>query len=1686
MKRFFCIAVALAIILSQFTVVSSAALDETNYKTVDKFIGEFVELTENALPSLRGEADLLYGENGENATSQKEQTKQTEYTNRLIVKSEKIIDPLDSVGYVNGYDDLHILQFSDREAFQKAYDYYASLDYVQYVEEDMYLHEAVSDEGVVYESAVDYPTSVQSNVFGYTVAKRDSDGYNVDIAVIDSGIEINHDFLKGRVVDSGFDSINNSGSANDDRGHGTHVAGIIVANTLDNVTVHAYKGLNSLGSGTAVQISLAIDAALEDGMDIINLSMSMKGTSETLYNAVKKAYDAGVCVVVAAGNAGVDLAANPYSPGGFEEAISVMSCTTDKELAETSNYGTPCDFAAPGEQILSSYLNNTYKISSGTSMAAPFICAAVSYLLAKDNTLTPDEICTKLDEQAIWMYGAYRAKYVQPGTAVQISSTTPAPVFSLADCTFIGTMKIELSCQFADADIFYSTENSIVVHEYKEPFYISETTTIKAFALVNGYRISEVATATYTRVSGDVSDFQVDENGMLILYNGELSNVVVPSCVDGRTILSVAETAFSGQAQLQSITFENSVNEIKANTFKGCSNLVLINAPAVTYIGEGAFEGCINLVRFVGREVVEVSQNAFKDCTKLSEFSAVKVEKIGQEAFKNTTSFTNLSSPVIVEIGDSAFENSGLAVATISTANKIGNSAFSNCTSLQSVLLTSATEIGTRAFENCSSLTTVSLGNGVITVPVCCFNGCTALSELDAPKVETVEAYAFQDCSALKAFSFPVIITAKEYSFKGTGLTSINSETLSSIDKTTFLECRNLTSIIFNSLQTVDLSAFESCNFARYFTFGSATTIIFPAGGAVTYFPYLTRFSAPSLTQLPNNAFLNCKQFNNYDFSALQTIGEYAFMNTAIGTIDFPLAISVGKGAFVGADKVTSISLPKVLSLSADNFSLNSKVTTININRVTTLPSDIVFSEYFPEVEEVSAVYVKEIPDYYFKDCRNLNNISFSTSGLTIGKGAFENCNFTDMYIKATAVGEGAFSGNQLTSLQVDTVKTLDCDILGTAKSTLTSLVLLSVTDVNDITFNDIPNLTTVRLDNLLVVPNDCFKGLTKLDTIVLSKAEEIGDGAFYGCSSLKSISLDKATNLGNEALRECTSLETLYLGYVTELGDNALYGCSGLVRLSAPKLEEIDFDFVLGCDNLEIIYLDSVKELPCDGTDSPFVKLKNLKEFSADSVTSVPDFAFMNCTSLELIDFDNAEYIGYYAFKNCPLTRTGGTFVPKAKTIADYAFMGTGVENLDLNATTIGKGVFKDCKNLKWVEMPKLKVISDNTFDNCTSLNRVDLGEIEEIGAYAFNNCAKLLWVEYTGAPSIGKRAFYGCSLIYNLERLNPSAIGSQAFYGTDIVYDKLELPNVVRIDDGAFDGVEIKNLILENVEVIYDVPENANILIGSKVTEGAIDKNTTSTIYSPAGSVVSKYCIANGVRYKEFNETNPIISNTPKLVKDYGETMLFDALGFNVEYSWYGCNKEDCSDAVLLKTDRDYYVPITTVGKETQYKYFYCVAKSTENGNVVNIKSRMVENAFTFVASQSIDVSVDYEAGYVYSYNANGADMISGTYIDDDYCKIIPKNKYSSADFCGTGSKISVAEDGNVFKEYAFILEGDVNGDGVVDALDCYEIGLVANEKGVFEDEASHRAAGLLYDDFEYITSNNYQAAVNKALSN
>ncbi|MBI4133208.1 S8 family serine peptidase [Candidatus Uhrbacteria bacterium] len=243
-------------------------------------------------------------------------------------------------------------------------------------------------------------------------------GAGVHVAVIDTGIQTSHPDLKDNIA--GGKNCSTGTSYNDGNGHGTHVAGTIAArdNGLGVVGVApeaklwAVRVLNNSGGGTWSTVICGIDfvtskAPANGGpITVANLSLGGGGISDNncgnsnndaLHRAICRARDAGVTVVVAAGNSGANAAG--AVPAAYDDAVITVSALvdtdgqpfglgastgygTDDTFASFSNWGTPVDIGAPGVNIRSTWTKSGYNTISGTSMATPHVAGGAALYIA--------------------------------------------------------------------------------------------------------------------------------------------------------------------------------------------------------------------------------------------------------------------------------------------------------------------------------------------------------------------------------------------------------------------------------------------------------------------------------------------------------------------------------------------------------------------------------------------------------------------------------------------------------------------------------------------------------------------------------------------------------------------------------------------------------------------------------------------------------------------------------------------------------------------------------------------------------------------------------------------------------------------------------------------------------------------------------------------------------------------------------------------------------------------------------------------------------------------------------------------------------------------------------------------------------------------------------------------------------
>ncbi len=383
-------------------------------------------------------------------------------TKRLIVKSaEDELETHGAVKEISGFRDLHILQYETEEAARKAQEKLMLTDGVEYVEPDT----VVSTAEVHKSWGTDYIGADTYNAY-----LQESTGLEeVVVAVVDTGVDSEHVFLKDRIIPVNKNFVDSEPSSNDGHGHGTHVAGIVVDATLSSVKILPVKVLGSGGSGTSLSVYNGGMFAIEQNCDVINMSLGGYGKSELDRELVLSAVSHNIPVVVAAGNESADAMA--FTPANVKEAITVGAIDRSGVYENYSNYGAAVDIWAPGSNINSSIPGDQFEQKSGTSMAAPHVVAAAAMLKTYNKALSPRQIEAALQAYAMESFikepgntGTSKTLNVRKLKEFQKSEfpVVEKPVADVEPGTYYQEeLSVTLSCATPGATIRYTTDGSI-------------------------------------------------------------------------------------------------------------------------------------------------------------------------------------------------------------------------------------------------------------------------------------------------------------------------------------------------------------------------------------------------------------------------------------------------------------------------------------------------------------------------------------------------------------------------------------------------------------------------------------------------------------------------------------------------------------------------------------------------------------------------------------------------------------------------------------------------------------------------------------------------------------------------------------------------------------------------------------------------------------------------------------------------------------------------------------------------------------------------------------------------------------------------------------------------------------------------------------------------------------------------
>ncbi len=267
--------------------------------------------------------------------------------------------------------------------------------------------EAIGREAFSWGGQDDGPYNEQyaQEMLGLPAAHVLSQGAGIIVAVIDTGVQLNHPALAPRLTTARIDFVDGddvpedefSGGNDYGAGHGTHVAGIVNL-VAPQAQIMPIRVLDTDGRGYSFTVAEAILFAVENGARVINLSLGMPFQSDFLEDVIEDAAEEGVVFVASAGNLN---STQPQYPAATECVVSVTAVNADRIKADFANYGNWLLLSAPGVGIYSTLPVDGYGSWSGTSMAAPFAAGQAALLLSMNPGLNAVQVADLMGGTAV-------------------------------------------------------------------------------------------------------------------------------------------------------------------------------------------------------------------------------------------------------------------------------------------------------------------------------------------------------------------------------------------------------------------------------------------------------------------------------------------------------------------------------------------------------------------------------------------------------------------------------------------------------------------------------------------------------------------------------------------------------------------------------------------------------------------------------------------------------------------------------------------------------------------------------------------------------------------------------------------------------------------------------------------------------------------------------------------------------------------------------------------------------------------------------------------------------------------------------------------------------------------------------------------------------------------------------------
>ena len=391
---------------------------------------------------------------------------------------------------------------------------------------------------------------------------------------------------------------------------------------------------------------------------------------------------------------------------------------------------------------------------------------------------------------------------------------------------------------------------------------------------------------------------------------------------------------------------------------------------------------------------------------------------------------------------------------------------------------------------------------------------------------------------------------------------------------------------------------------------------------------------------------------------------------------------------------------------------------------------------------------VTSIGDGAFRDCNSLQSITIPNSVTSIGDEAFYRCESLQSVTipnSVTSIGDDAFYlCESLQSVTIPNSVTSIGDAAFWGCKYLQSITIPnSVKSIGHQAFYNCESLQSVTIPNSVTsIEDHAFSGCESHQSVTIpNSVKSIGKEAFSGCESLQSVTIpNSVTSIGKHAFEQCNSLQSITIpNSVTKIGGGAFWPCKSLQSVTIPNsVTKIgDFAFV-GCESLQSITIpNSVTSIG----DGAFWGCKYLQSITIpNSVRNIGNHAFRDCNICFFICnstyFQNDDVCLFNKDKTAIVSRIKDCvnyIIPNSVTsIGDYAFSGCeSLQSITIpnSVTSIGKHAFEQCNSLQSITIPNsVTKIGGGAFWPCKSLQSVTIqNSVTNIGNYAFCGCTHL-----------------------------------------------------------------------------------------------------------------------------------------------------------------------------------------------------------------------------------------------------------------------------------------------------------------------------------------------------------------------